>query len=333
MRIRKRAAAAGLLVVGALALGLWRLVLRGDSAPVFYGNVEIRQVDVGFRVGGRLTDLLVEEGDSVQAGDLLARLDDDTLTAQAQQAQAQLAREKANLQRLESGYRSEEIAAARAELAAARALADNARQNLQRVEAMRAGNAISQKELDNARGTYRNAAAKQKAAQERLTLVSTGYRDEDIAAQRATVAAAEAQYALARIALEDAALHAPQAGVVLTRVREAGAIVQAGQPVYTLSLTEPVWLRVYVDEPQLGGIRPGMAVEVLCDAAPGRSLPGRVGFISPSAEFTPKNVETAEVRTSLVYRVRVQAEDPEGILRQGMPVRVRLPAAGEAARP
>ena len=161
------------------------LVLRGDSAPVFYGNVEIRQVDVGFRVGGRLTDLLVEEGDSVQAGDLLARLDDDTLTAQAQQAQAQLAREKANLQRLESGYRSEEIAAARAELAAARALADNARQNLQRVEAMRAGNAISQKELDNARGTYRNAAAKQKAAQEQLTLVSTGYRDEDIAAQRA----------------------------------------------------------------------------------------------------------------------------------------------------
>ena len=109
--------------------------------------------------------------------------------------------------------------------------------------------------------------------------------------------------------------------------------MQAGQPVYTLSLTEPVWLRVYVDEPQLGGIRPGMAVEVLCDAAPGRSLPGRVGFISPSAEFTPKNVETAEVRTSLVYRVRVQAEDPEGILRQGMPVRVRLPAAGEASRP
>ena len=114
MRIRKGAAALALLVAGGLALGGWRLVLRGDSVPVFYGNVEIRQVDVGFRVGGRLTDLLVEEGDSVRAGDLLARLDDDTLAAQAQQAQAQLAREKANLQRLESGYRSEEIAAARA---------------------------------------------------------------------------------------------------------------------------------------------------------------------------------------------------------------------------
>ncbi|WP_300785944.1 efflux RND transporter periplasmic adaptor subunit [uncultured Desulfovibrio sp.] len=333
MRRKRIMVAAALLAAGVLALLAWQMVLRGDSAPVFYGNVEIRQVDVGFRVGGRIACLLAEEGDSVQAGDLLGRLDEDTLTAQARQAQAQLAREKANLQRLETGYRSEEIAAARAELAAARALADNARQNLQRVEAMRAGNAISQKELDNARGSYRNAAAKQKAAEEQLALVSTGYRDEDISAQRAAVAAAEAQYDLARIALEDAALRAPQAGVVLTRVREAGAIVQAGQSVYTLSLTEPVWLRVYVDEPHLGDIKPGMAVEVLCDALPGRSLPGRVGFISPSAEFTPKNVETAEVRTSLVYRVRVQAEDPDDILRQGMPVRVRLPRATEDQRP
>lgn len=333
MRRKKIIAAAVLPVLGLLALVVWNVLLRTADEPVFYGNVEIRQVDVGFRVGGRIASLLAEEGDSVQEGDLLGRLNDDTLTAQARQAQAQLAREKANLQRLESGYRSEEIAAARAELAAARALADNARQNLQRVEAMRAGNAVSQKELDNARGSYRNAAAKQKAAQEQLTLVSTGYRDEDIAAQRAAVAAAEAQYALARIALEDANLHAPQAGVVLTRVREAGAIVQAGQPVYTLSLTEPVWLRVYVDEPHLGLIHPGMAVEVLCDAAPGRSLPGRVGFISPSAEFTPKNVETAEVRSSLVYRVRVQAEDPDDILRQGMPVRVRLLRPAEEQRP
>ena len=330
---KKMIMAAALLAAGILGLLAWQMLLRGDSAPVFYGNVEIRQVDVGFRVGGRIACLLAEEGDSVQAGDLLGKLDEDTPTEQARQAQAQLAREKANLQRLESGYRSEEIAAARAELAAASALADNALQNLQRVEAMRAGNAISQKELDNARGSYRNAAAKQKAAQEQLALVSTGYRDEDIAAQRATVAAAEAQYALARIALEDASLRAPQAGVVLTRVREAGAIVQAGQPVYTLSLTDPVWLRVYVDEPHLGVIKPGMAVEVLCDALPGRSLAGRVGFISPSAEFTPKNVETAEVRTSLVYRVRVQAEDLDDILRQGMPVRVRLPLDTEGRRP
>lgn len=318
------------LVPAALALLLWRQPWRDDDALILYGNVEIRQVDVAFRVDGRIAALLADEGDIVAAGTPLARLDADRLTAQAAQARAQLAREKANLQRLESGYRSEEIAAARAELAAARALADNALQNLRRVEAMRAGNAISQKELDNARGTFRNAAAKQKAAQEQLSLVSTGYREEDIAAQRAAVAAAEAQDELARIALADAELTAPQAGVVLTRVREAGAIVQAGQPVFTLSLVNPVWLRVYVDESRLGRVRPGMAVEVLCDALPGRSLPGRVGFVSPSAEFTPKNVETTEVRTSLVYRVRVQTDDAENILRQGMPVRVRLPQTGDA---
>lgn len=318
------------LVAAALAVLLWRELRQGGDGLILYGNVEIRQVDVAFRVDGRIAALLVDEGDAVTAGTPLARLETDRLSAQAAQAEAQLAREKANLQRLESGYRSEEIAAARAELAAARALADNARQNLERVEAMRAGNAISQKELDNARGTFRNAAAKQKAAQEQLSLVSTGYREEDIAAQRAAVAAAQAQAELARIALADAELTAPQAGVVLTRVREAGAIVQAGQPVFTLSLVNPVWLRVYVDEAHLGRVRPGMAVDVLCDALPGRSLPGRVGFISPSAEFTPKNVETAEVRTSLVYRVRVQTEDPDNILRQGMPVRVRLPHDGDA---
>lgn len=318
------------LVPAVLAILLWRQPWRNGDDLILYGNVEIRQVDVAFRVDGRLVALLADEGDLVAAGTPLARLETDRLSAQAAQAEAQLAREKANLQRLESGYRSEEIAAARAELAAARALADNALQNLRRVEAMRAGNAVSQKELDNARGTFRNAAAKQKAAQEQLSLVSTGYREEDIAAQRAAVAAAEAQDELARIALADAELTAPQAGVVLTRVREAGAIVQAGQPVFTLSLVNPVWLRVYVDEARLGRIRPGMAVEVLCDALPGRSLPGRVGFVSPSAEFTPKNVETAEVRTSLVYRVRVQTDDAENILRQGMPVRVRLPQTGDA---
>lgn len=320
------------LVAAALAILLWRGLRQGDDGLILYGNVEIRQVDVAFRVEGRIAALLVDEGDVVEAGTPLARLETDRLSAQAAQAKAQLAREKANLQRLESGYRSEEIAAARAELAAARALADNARQNLERVEAMRAGNAISQKELDNARGTFRNAAAKQKAAQEQFALVSTGYREEDIAAQRAAVAAAEAQDELAQIALADAELTAPQAGVVLTRVREAGAIVQAGQPVFTLSLVNPVWLRVYVDESRLGRVRPGMQVDVLCDALPGRSLPGQVGFVSPSAEFTPKNVETAEVRTSLVYRVRVQTEDRDNILRQGMPVRVRLPHS-EDTRP
>lgn len=298
-----------------------------EAAAVLHGNVEIRQVDTGFRVGGRIAAVLAEEGERVQAGQVLARLDTDLLEAETDRIRAQLAQQEATLQRLERGYRSEEIAGARADAAAAAALAENARINLHRVEAMRSSNAISQKELDNARGTYRNAAAKHKAAREQLALVSAGYREEEILAQRAVVAATRASLQQAIIHLNDAELKAPQDGVVLTRAREAGAIVDTGQTVYTLSLVNPVWLRVYVDEPRLGRIRPGMRVEAETDAAPGRRFAGHVGYIAPAAEFTPKNVETYEVRTSLVYRIRVQIEDPDNIMRQGMPVRVFLPDA------
>ncbi|WP_299395887.1 efflux RND transporter periplasmic adaptor subunit [uncultured Desulfovibrio sp.] len=316
-------------VIAIILLAVFFWTRRADDAGenVLHGNVEIRQVDVGFRVGGRIAAVLVEEGESVRKGQTLARLETDLLEAEEARTRAQLAQQEATLQRLESGYRSEEIAGARADEAAAAALAENARINLHRVEAMRSGNAVSQKELDNARGTYRNAAAKQKAAREQLALVSAGYREEEILAQRAVVAATRASLQQAVIHVQDAELKAPQDGVVLTRAREAGAIVDAGQTVYTLSLVNPVWLRVYVDEPRLGRIRPGMRVEAETDAAPGRRFAGHVGYVAPAAEFTPKNVETYEVRTSLVYRIRVQVEDPDNIMRQGMPVRVFLPEA------
>lgn len=323
--LRYCAAALGAVII---LVVFFRVRGTGDeAAAVLHGNVEIRQVDTGFRVGGRIAAVLAEEGERVQAGQVLARLDTDLLEAETDRIRAQLAQQEATLQRLERGYRSEEIAGARADAAAAAALAENARINLHRVEAMRSSNAISQKELDNARGTYRNAAAKHKAAREQLALVSAGYREEEILAQRAVVAATRASLQQAIIHLNDAELKAPQDGVVLTRAREAGAIVDTGQTVYTLSLVNPVWLRVYVDEPRLGRIRPGMRVEAETDAAPGRRFAGHVGYIAPAAEFTPKNVETYEVRTSLVYRIRVQIEDPDNIMRQGMPVRVFLPDA------
>ena len=203
-------------------------------------------------------------------------------------------------------------------------MADNAAINLNRVSAMRARNAISQKELDNARSSDRSARAELRSAQEQLDMLLSGYREEEVLAQRAAVDAAAAALELAEIRLRDALLTAPQDGIVLTRAREAGAIVQAGQTVYTLSLVDPVWLRVYVDEPQLGRIKPGMAVRVRVDAVPDKEFSGRVGFISPAAEFTPKSVETMEVRTSLVYRLRVQVDDPDNVMRQGMPVTVTL---------
>lgn len=324
------------LLLGALALVclggvLWGWKLyegRHGKGLTLYGNVDIRQVDLGFRVGGRIASVLVDEGDAVAEGQPLARLDADLLLQQRDQAAAGLAGQKADLARLERGYRTEEIAQARAQVAAARAVAENAAINLHRVSTMRASNAISQKELDNARASDREAAARLRSAQDQLDMLLSGYREEDVLAQRAAVAAAEAELRHAEIQLADGVLHAPQKGIVLTRAREAGAIVQPGQTVYTLTLTHPVWLRAYVDEPELGRIKPGMPVRVAVDAAPGRTFPGTVGFISPTAEFTPKTVETREVRTALVYRLRIRAEDPENVMRQGMPVTIFVePAA------
>ena len=315
-----------LLVLAALG---WKLLLSTRSADrlTLYGNVEIRQVELGFRVAGRIAQVLVDEGDRVRAGDTLAVLDKDLLTQSRDQAAANLKSQQAQLMRLERGYRTEEVAQAKAAVEGAEAQAENARINLRRVEALRRTNAIAQKELDNARARDVEAGSQLQSARDQWNMLSSGYREEDVLAQRAAVEAAAAALAHAQTMLDDAVLVAPQEGIVLTRAREAGAIVQTGQTVYTLTLTNPTWLRVYVDEPQLGLIQPGMPVQVAVDAAPGKVFTGSVGFISPLAEFTPKSVETLEVRTALVYRLRILVEDTDHIMRQGMPVTVTVPLA------
>ena len=326
MAVPRKMLGIGAVLAVLLAVGLlwqWWLGHNGDRL-VLYGNVDIRQVDLGFRVNGRIAKVLVDEGDAVAPGQPLALLDNDLLTQQRDQAAAELEKQRASLVRLERGYRVEEIAQARAAVSGAAALAENAQINLNRVAAMRATNAISQKDMDNARAQYREASAKLHSSQDQLDMLLAGYREEEVLAQKAAVAAAEAAFNHAEIQLHDAALVAPQKGVVLTRAREAGAIVQGGQTVYTLTLTDPLWLRAYVDEPNLGRVKPGMSVKIQVDAAPGKSYAGKVGFISPTAEFTPKTVETREVRTALVYRLRVQAEDPDNVMRQGMPVTIIL---------
>ena len=326
MAVPRKVIGIGAALAAVLAVVLmwrWWAGHNGDRL-VLYGNVDIRQVDLAFRVNGRIAKVLVDEGDAVAPGQPLALLDTDLLTQQRNQAAAELDKQRASLIRLERGYRVEEIAQARAAVSGAAALAENAQINLNRVAAMRATNAISQRDLDNARAQNTEASAKLRSNQDQLDMLLAGYREEEVLAQKAAVAAADAAFNHAEIQLHDATLVAPQKGIVLTRAREAGAIVQAGQTVYTLTLTDPLWLRAYVDEPNLGRIKPGMPVKIQVDAAPGKNYSGTVGFISPTAEFTPKTVETREVRTALVYRLRVQAEDPDNVMRQGMPVTIIL---------
>ena len=292
-----------------------------------YGNVDIRQLDVAFRVGGRISKVLVEEGEDLRAGQILAELDDEPLRQAHAGAAAILAMQEALLLKLERGYRPEEVAQAEAAVVSARAQADHALREFRRIERLRVSNAVSQKDFDSAKAAFVDAGAGLTSATENFAKLKSGYQQEDVDAQRATVAAAKAQLDQARTSLDDAVLKAPQDGVVLARVREAGAMVQPGQTVYSLSLTRPVWIRAYIKQPKLGLIKPGMPVRVAVDSAPGKSWPGAVGFISPKAEFTPKSVETREVRDDLVYRIRVIAEDPENVMRQGMPVTVTIDGA------
>jgi HlyD family secretion protein len=298
---------------------------RQSDRLTLYGNVDIRQVQLGFRVSGRITAALVDEGDAVKAGDVIARLDAKPYEDLMQAAAAQVATQKATLDKLVAGPRPAEIAQARAVHAERVADRQNAELVLERSVRLRPSDAVSQAALDQARASRDMAVARVDSAREALRLLEEGTRAEDIAAARATLQAAEANLASTKTSVRDTELVAPADGVILSRVREPGAIVSPSDVVFVLSLKEPVWVRAYVAEPNLGRIHPGMAVEVVTDSAPGRPYQGTIGFISPVAEFTPKSVETPELRTDLVYRLRVVIEKADAGLRQGMPVTVRIP--------
>lgn len=291
---------------------------------LMYGNVDIRQVDLAFRVTGRLAEMRFEEGDAVTAGDLVAVLDVVPFGESVAYAEANVAVRAAELANLEAGARPQEIAQAQATVAERQAALDNAMRILERQQMLVQQGNVSQSVYDDALTAMDEAEARLASAQEALALTIEGARVEDIAAARANLQAAQVQVDQARTDLGDTNLFAPSDGTILTRMHEPGAIVASGQTVYTVSLDRPVWVRAYIDEPDLGLIHPGQSVEVITDTNPGRPYQGQVGFISPTAEFTPRSVETTALRTSLVYRLRVVVANPDNGLRQGMPVTVRV---------
>lgn len=322
----------GALVFAVVAAGVWYFWLRGEDAAsrtlVLHGNVDIRQVELGFRVGGRLAEMHVEEGDAVAQGALLAVLDKQPFTDDLRLAEAEVAARRAEFQKFKTGSRPEEIAQAEALVAERQAAVDNARRLFERQARLRRSGTASQQAYDDAKARRSEAEARLKSARETLDLARQGFRTEDIAAASATLEIARARRDRAQTALDDTELHSPASGIVLSRIREPGAIVAPAAPVYTVSLSEPVWVRTYVREPDLGRVRPGMKALVTTDTRPDLPYQAHVGFISPVAEFTPRNVETADLRTDLVYRLRVIVDEPDTGLRQGMPVTVTLLTAG-----
>jgi len=325
-QLRRMIVIAAVVVVGAAAVAVW-LARRGPSSSdvlTLYGNIDVRQVDMAFNEGDRIVAMYVEEGDPVEKGQLLAELDGSRLEHATLEAAARVAAQRAVVARFEHGSRPEEIERARAEVAAADAELHDARLTLQRTEKLAGADVASQQRADDARAAHLGAQARLKAARESLRLAVEGPRTEDTEAARAQLQADENAWELAQHRLADTKLYAPAAGTVSTRILEPGAVVLPNSPVYTLALADPVWARAYLLESDLGRVFPGMEAEITSDSFPDRVHKGWVGFISPTAEFTPKPVETPDLRTSLVYRTRIYAKNPDHTLRQGMPVTVRL---------
>ncbi len=312
------------LLIAAAAGGYWWFFLKEPAGGplVLQGNVEVRQVNLGFKVAGRIEKLNVDEGDVVSAGQTLASLEKIYFNDALAQVRAQRDQMAANYDKLRTGNRPEEIAQARALVAEREATLTNARVTLKRAQSLLSSPAGSQKAFDDAQAAERQDDALLNSAREALRLQEAGFRKEDIALGKGQLDERNAAVEVAARNLTDADLIAPSKGTVLSRVREVGAIVAAGETVYVLSLTSPIWVRTYVSEPDLGRIHPGQEVQVKTDTPGGKTFAGRVGFISTAAEFTPKTVETTELRTSLVYRLRIVVDDDTGFLRQGMPVTV-----------
>jgi HlyD family secretion protein len=316
--------ALGLLIAaGLLTRGFGLLGDHKDQRLVLSGNVDIRQVDLGFRVMGRIGMIAFEEGAHVPAEAILARLDAGPYEAAAATTRSQVSVAGAQLLRQRNGNRKQDIAQARERLTESQALLARAQADLNRRAPLLKTGAVSQALYDATLEQYHSAQAQVAIAEQALSLQREGSRTEDIKVAVAQEQQAIAQNNKADLDLADAVLRAPNAGTILTRVREPGAIVQAGETVLTLTIDRPMRIRAYVDESHLHRIAPGMHVLVTMDGNP-KTYHGTIGYISPTAEFTPKTVETVALRTDLVYRLRVIVDDPDTNLRQGAPVSVAV---------
>lgn len=299
---------------------------RDDGPLVLSGNIEAIDAQLAFKLPGRVAARLVSEGETVRAGQPVARLDAREQEAELALRQAELAAAEAALAELEAGSRPQEIAAAAAAVQSAEAARDRARLEFERQQGLFRKAVISDRELEAARADFQVAEARVHEATERLKLVEAGPRTETIAQARARVAQARAAVTLATTRLDETQLVSPLDGTVLIHHIEAGEYVSPGTPIITVAELAQVWVRVYLNQTDLGRIRHGQAVEVRTDTFPDRVYPGTIGFIAAEAEFTPRAVQTHQERVKLVYRLKVDVPNPDDELKPGMPADVFIPA-------
>lgn len=327
-KTRIRQGAIGVVVV-AIAAGIAYLAVErarsGIPADTLYGNVETREVNLAFNAEGRVDKELKREGDTVKAGDLLATLDPSTYASAVKLAEAKRDAAKAALDLLEAGTRPEQIAEAKAAVAGAKATLANAEATFKRQEKLTSTDVASHQAYDDALRARDAAIAALDQAQAARDQAVNGPRPQEIAQAKAQYQAAESMVALSKTQLANTKLSAPANGIIMTRVVEPGTVVLPGASIYSMAIAGEVWVRAFAPEPMLSRVAPGTEVKVTADG--GGTWKGRIGYVSPVAEFTPKTVETPELRTQLVYRLRVRIENPDQRLRQGMPVTITLPEA------
>jgi HlyD family secretion protein len=324
-------------VVGAAAIGACQQEAPANTVRVS-GQVEATEVHVAAEVGGRIVEMPVAEGDRVKQGDLVARLDTRDVDLALRRAQAERAQAEAQLRLLQAGSRQEDIGQAEAQVAAAdgdvaavQTDLASAEADLQRFERLLQSNSGSQKQRDDAatrrdiaRDRLRSAQARAVAARAGVSRLRAGARREEVDSARARVQAVDAQIASLEKQKEDATVRAPIDGIVTERLLDPGEMAAPRAAIAVLTDLDHAWAEVFVDEPQVPRVQLGQQATVFTDAG-GEGLPGKVSFISSKAEFTPRNVQTAEDRSNLVYRVKVAVDNSKGILKQGMPVEAEIP--------
>jgi len=328
-----------LIALAGLATGAaltWRHFQPEQSTTelVLYGNVDLREVALAFNNSERISEVLAQEGDRVKKGQVLAKLDTGRLLPQVHKTEAELEAQKQVVERMHHGSRPEEIAQAKANVEAALADASFSDYQFHRLDGLSkdsGGRGVSRQDFDNARFALSSAQAKLKVSQKALELAQIGPRLEDVKQAEWQLQASTAQLTLLRKQLADAELFAPCDAVVRTRIMEAGEMASPTKPVFSLAMVDPKWIRAYVSETDLGKLHPGTQVSISTDGFANRRFAGWIGFISPVAEFTPKTVETVELRPNLVYEVRAFVKDGQDELRLGMPATVHIPWGGNVS--
>ncbi len=323
VRARWVKGAAVLVLLIALSVAVtWGGLHRGGvtSKPVSVtGTIEATQVDVSVKITGRIVERLVKEGDRVSRGQVLVRLDDSELAADVKRLEAALRAAQATLRDLEKGARPQEIEDARAAVSSAEATRTMTERDYQRTEQLFKQNLIAAQDVDRTRQAHEVAKAQERSARERLALVLEGPRPDQIDAARWQVKQAEAALAQARSRLREAIVVSPIDGVVLRKNLEVGETANPGVPILTLVDPKDVWLRAYVPETEVGRLKVGEPARVRVDAFADRVFTGRLIEIGSEAEFTPRNVQTKKERVNLVFRIKIQIDNPDGLLKPGLP--------------